>query len=375
MLKVFFTIFNIRRRAGKVFLLIIVISGVLAAAYLQKMFGELPTPQQQATFYSVPYYSQAGFVSPKEIIYNQHKAIGSGIWRFLFDSPNNPKIALPKEILTQSSFSQEASDFSIRWLGHSSAIIELSKIRILVDPVFDNAAFIKGVVRRYDQSPLTRGEIPKLDVVLITHDHYDHLEYATIHYLRNENIKFVVPLGVGSRLRGWGVADQSIIELRWDESFKIGAISITALTGVHYSGRSGFDKNSTLWASYAIKNKDLNIFWSGDTGYSEHFGWIGKKYGPFDLACMEIDGWNAGWPHTHLFPEEVVKASKDLKAKVILPIHWAVFDLAMHPWTESIEAVLKFAKAQNISVLTPKMGESIESLDKKSERWWRNLGE
>ena len=205
--------------------------------------------------------------------------------------------------------------------------------------------------------------------MIITHNHYDHLELKTVQALKDAH--FIVPLGVGAALRGWGIAEQNITELGWGDVFEQDGLKITAETAVHYSGRAKLASNETLWNSYVIQTGDKNIYWSGDTGYGVHFKEIGDKYGPFDLATLEIDAWNTGWPNIHLFPEEAVKAAQELKTKQIIPFHWAVFDLALHPWHESIDMLLSESQGTDISVLTPLMGEKIIPGSSQTSKWWQ----
>ena len=208
------------------------------------------------------------------------------------------------------------------------------------------------------EPPLRREDIPQLDFVIISHDHYDHLEYGTVKFLKDRDVKFVTALGVGARLRGWGVPADRIIELGWEESAEVAGLTITAERSRHFSGRHTNDRDSTLWASYVIEDKnDRRVFFGADSGYGRHFKEIGEKYGGFDLTCLEIDAWNENWPNNHMFPEESVRAHNDLRGKKYLPIHWGVFDLAMHPWNESIGKAKEAAKKENVELVDVLMGE------------------
>ncbi len=213
-------------------------------------------------------------------------------------------------------------------------------------------------------------ELPDLDYVVLTHDHYDHLEYATIDYLLNKKVVFIVPLGVDARLRGWGVPENKIQVMGWGDSVQCKRMEIIALPAVHYSSRSSYDRNKTLWVSYVFTGGGKKIYWSGDSAYGAHFAEAGNQYGPFDIACVEIDGWNPRWPKVHLFPEEVIQVCKDVKAGLLLPIHWGVFDLAMHPWDESIQKIVDLAHKDSIEVTTPMMGEKIIPGVTPTEYWW-----
>ena len=261
-------------------------------------------------------------------------------------------------------------DDAVWWLGHATMLYQFGSVRILTDPVFSKRASpvsFYGPARRTPAS-VSVEHLPPIDVVVISHNHYDHLEKSTVTAIKEGH--FIVPLGVGAVLRGWGVAPDRITELGWGDRFQADDLTIQALEGVHFSSRRFSDRNKTLWVSYVLKTKDKNIFWGADGGYGEHFARHGREHGPFDLAALEIDGWNEGWPQSHLFPDEVAQAAVDLKAKQLLPIHWGVFDLAMHPWHESIDSVLKESEGKGYTVLTPIMGQRVESRDVPTVRWW-----
>lgn len=356
--------------AGGILLILLFIT-----IYVWSAMGELnSTDEADQKYGELPYYSMEthGFISPQIIVRYPERTTGGsmGFARFFKKSPYAPKQALPKVQLTRNSFLQIPAAYALYWFGHSSAIIELDGVRILIDPVLGNAAPFPFIVPRYTESPITADELPDVDMVLLTHDHYDHLEMRTIKALKKRNIRFVVPLGVGTRLIGWGVPQEHITEMGWGDSLTYRSLRINACKTIHYSGRSGKDENRTLWAAYTIKGQQKNIFWGGDSGYGRYFKEIGEKYGPFDLACIEIDAWNNGWPNTHLFPHQVVEVCKDVKAKTLLPIHWGVFDLALHPWNESIQTVYNLATAQHIEMLTPLMGERVIPGITKTKIWW-----
>jgi L-ascorbate metabolism protein UlaG (beta-lactamase superfamily) len=339
--------------------------------HLREEFGETPSVAEETVYAQLGYYKDGSFQSPREVVFDFDKVSGGerSILRFFSKSRNAPDRPLPKIMLDKFSFPDLPSDYALYWLGHSTAILELGGKRLLFDPVLDNAAPLPFMVPRYDEAPIKREDLPALDYVVITHNHYDHLERETVRSLQKG--RFIVPLGVGAALRGWGIDSNRIIELGWGENFEDGDLTLTALEGIHFSGRSFFDRNKTLWVSYVIESAQKRVFWSGDTGYGDHFARFKKEYGPFDLAAVEIDGWNTGWPRSHMFPGEVVQAALDLGARQILPIHWGVFDLAMHPWHESIDAFLDEAETQTFETLTPQMGERIIPGETPTKYWWK----
>jgi L-ascorbate metabolism protein UlaG (beta-lactamase superfamily) len=363
----------------KIILLLFLALGAMAMC-LSKEFGYKFGKAEKVTHANLPYFQKGRFLSPEPLVHYPKRigGGGSGIKRFvlsfLFPNPHAPKSKLPIVPLKKDSFDKMPSDLSAYWLGHSSLIIELEGKRFLVDPVFGNAAPIPFVVGRYQPAPMKRKDLPPLDYVLITHDHYDHLECATIKYLSKSNVRFIVPLGVGKHLEKWGVPRNHISELGWGDSFVERGISVAAEPTLHYSGRLSFASNRTLWACYALRGKKHSVFISGDSGYGKHFKAIGNKYGPFDMAFIEIDAWNHGWPKSHMFPGEVLSAFRDVRAKALVPIHWGVFDLARHPWKESITLLQELVdKGDNILLLTPLMGQKLVFGETETEPWWKNL--
>lgn len=360
----------------------LIISGVVVllliasiAQHVLSEMGSIPSADKRNRLYGhLSYYNTelSEFVSPDEVTYFPERTTGgtSGFGRFFSKSPNAPKKQLPTVKLTKDDFPAVPSDYALYWLGHSSAIIELDGLRILIDPVLQNAAPFPGIVDRYVESPIKREELPDVDIVLISHDHYDHLEARTMKYLKDRDTRFIVPLGVGARLQSWDVPREKITEMAWSDSINISSVRIAALPTVHYSGRTGRDRNQTLWAAYAIKGNAKNIFWSGDTGYGEHIREIAQTYGPFDLACIEIDGWNDGWPNTHLYPHEAVQVAYEMGATLMLPTHWGVFDLALHQWNESIQMAVDAANDHQVHVITPMMGQRIVPGETETKKWW-----
>jgi len=341
-------------------LLILLVPAIIAGCQLLQTLGEMPGQEAAMRYEQLPYYRDGYFQAAEELPFYPEKISGGGgksWWRHVFDRSNAPKTPLPMVPLTASSFSNPPSELRFYWLGHASLIIELDGLRFLVDPVFGNAAPIPGIVRRYGDAPLKRDDLPHLDYVLITHDHYDHLEYATIRALRKRTeTRFIVPYGVGTHLKKWGIPKERIQEIGWGESIRAGDVEIISEETLHFSGRTYDSRNTTLWTAYVLKGKDNRLFISGDTGYGGHFREIGERHGPFCLAFLEIDAWNPGWPKTHLFPEEVIRAHRDLGAETLAPVHWGVFDLGRHPWDESIRTIQTLAEKENINLLTPLMG-------------------
>ena len=333
--------------------------------------GELPDP---ASFNGLENFSDGTFKNQEPNVVIVSKAVKKkGFLKFLFHSDNTPSFPLP---MAKDRFTDVKQDLAVCWLGHSSVIFELGgNCRFITDPVFGNAAPVSFAARRYGPPPFPREELPQLDFILISHDHYDHLEYDTIRYFRDSGVHFVTGLGVGARLRGWGIAPERIHELNWHESVTLGTAKITAVPSRHFSGRTLKDRYKTLWSCWVIENNGRRVFFGGDSAYGKHFKAIGEKYGPFDLACMEIDAWNERWKHNHMFPHEFPVAAAELKAKIGMPIHWAVFDLAGHPWKESITMVADEARKAGLPLFTPVMGAIAVPGVTETPQWWADLPE
>lgn len=267
---------------------------------------------------------------------------------------------------------------TVVWFGHSSYLIRLNGKNILIDPVFSERAspfqFI-GKKAYPVQTPYTLHDLPeKIDLVIITHDHYDHLDYNTLRDLHPRVTQFYTSLGVGAHLEYWGIAPGKIIEFDWWETKKMeSGIDVTATPARHFSGR-GLTRNQALWSSFILRTDSVSLYLGGDSGYSPAFKTIGEQYGPFDLALLECGQYNTMWPNIHMMPEETVQAAVDLQAKTFMPVHWARFTLALHPWKEPIERVTKAAEQQKVSITTPLIGQPVilgGNLPK--ERWWENL--
>jgi L-ascorbate metabolism protein UlaG (beta-lactamase superfamily) len=292
------------------------------------------------------------------------------------------KFRVPTELVEMVNVSKEQFDaqpstgLRATWLGHSTTILEIDGARVLIDPVFSASAGVNGMMgqRRFFPLPLSAADLPEIDVVLISHDHYDHLDYPSIRQLVPTNAQFVVPLGVGAHLEAWGIAAERIVELDWWEQVELAGLSFVATPARHYSGRGVLDLEHTLWASFAIIGPQQRVFYSGDTAMFPGLREIGDQLGPFDLTLIEAGGYNRYWADIHLGPEQAVQAHRMLQGRVMMPVHWGLFDLAMHGWTEPVERVLVAAQERNVQVATPRLGESFEpTASVPSERWWPEL--
>src|SRR4030095_1119022 len=261
----------------------------------------------------------------------------------------------------------------IVWFGHSSYLIRIENKNFLIDPVFSgNAAPLSFMIKAFRGSDIYKPEdIPAIDYLILTHDHYDHLDFGTVRKLRNKVNSIYCSLGVSSHLKYWGFDINKITEMDWWESKQLEEnISLTAAPARHFSGR-GIKRGQTFWSSFILKTKDHNLYLGGDSGYDSHFKEIGNKYGPFEIAILEAGQYNTMWPYIHMMPEETVQAAVDLNAKALLPVHWGKFTLAMHAWNDPVKRVLDKAKELNMKVLTPKIGQPLVLDDSfRSESWW-----
>lgn len=269
-----------------------------------------------------------------------------------------------------------AHDALVTWLGHSAVLVQLKGKTLLLDPMLSRTASPFQFVgpQRFPGSEVVRVEdLPPIDAVIISHDHYDHLDYESVRKLKHKTDKFFVPLGVGAHLERWGVSADRITELDWWESADFGGITLACTPSRHFSGRTLTDRFTTLWASWVIRTDDVRLYFSGDTGYGEHFTQIGKKYGPFDLAMMECGQYDLRWPNVHMQPEQTADAAHDLRARRMLPMHWGAFQLAFHDWTDSVERVLTAAAKHGTEVATPQLGETfvVKATTYPHKKWWQ----
>lgn len=263
----------------------------------------------------------------------------------------------------------------LTWFGHSAFLLQMEGKNILLDPMLGETPSphpLLGSKRYAKELPIEVEKLPIIDAIIFSHDHYDHLDYGTIQKLKSRVKNYYVPLGIGNHLKSWGVEEEKIHELNWWDTISLDSVQLVLTPSRHFSGRGLTDRNATLWGSWVIKGQKDNIYFSGDGGYGPHFKEIGEKYGPFDMALMECGQYNESWHAIHMMPEETVQAGIDVKGKVVLPIHWGAFTLALHSWTDPIERAIKKGKELNIPIVTPKVGQKIlvNSNDYPQEKWW-----
>ncbi|KAF1018553.1 MAG: hypothetical protein GAK30_03622 [Paracidovorax wautersii] len=297
------------------------------------------------------------------------------LWSFFNRPPNRvPTGPLPVQALTREAI-LAAPDRTLFRLGHSTLLLKLRGGVWLTDPVFvERASFVQWAgPKRFHAPPIAVKDLPEIEGVILSHDHYDHLDRASILALAGKTKRFLAPLGVGDRLIGWGVDVAKVTQLDWWQSTVASGLQLVATPAQHFSGRGLHDANITLWASWVIIDGDQRLFFSGDSGYFEGFKAIGERLGPFDLTMMEAGAYNDQWSDVHMFPEQTVQAHVDLRGKRLLPIHNETFDLAMHTWQDPLERVCALAAERGIEVLTPRIDAPLDMLyPGQTQAWWRS---
>lgn len=301
----------------------------------------------------------------------------SSMYEFFFGGVDERKPAqdLPVEVRSADEFVDRVDDLRVTWLGHSMLLVELDGARILVDPVISDRASPSSFVgpKRFYEGPLAHTDLPDVDAVVISHDHYDHLDMEAMKYLADRVARFIVPLGVGSHLEYWGVSADRIEEKDWWDETEVGAITLVSTPARHFSGRAFSDADATLWSGWAFIGAEKRIYYSGDTAMTPDFTKIGERLGPFDFTLIESGAYNPAWADVHLGPEQAVEAHRMVQGDVMIPVHWGMFDLSMHGWTEPIERIRTAADELGVRVAYPKPGQSITPDAIPEDQWWPDL--
>ncbi|MFF2481728.1 MBL fold metallo-hydrolase [Paenibacillus sp. NPDC058071] len=282
--------------------------------------------------------------------------------------------SIPVESFDPKAF-EESKEDQVIWFGHSTLLLKVSGVKLLIEPVLsDYASPVRffGPKRYSDKLPAEIEDLPEIDAVIISHDHYDHLDYGSIRKLKGKVKQFIVPLGVSGHLMKWGVDPDRIKELDWWEEEPVQGLKLVSTPARHFSGRGGSSGGSTLWSSWVIISDQAKIYYSGDSGYGPHFKEIGDQYGPFDLTLIETGQYDEKWANIHMTPEESLQANQDVQGQLMIPIHWGAFTLALHSWTDPIERAKRAAEQLNTALATPKIGETVTIGAEKypSEAWW-----
>jgi L-ascorbate metabolism protein UlaG (beta-lactamase superfamily) len=304
------------------------------------------------------------------------KALGIA-WRMLTQKPASavPRAPIPVQPLDAATLAA-APDASLFRLGHSTLLLKLGGEFWLTDPVFsERASPVQWAgPRRFHAPPIAIADLPPIKGVILSHDHYDHLDRAAVLALAPKVETFVTPLGVGARLVEWGIPASRIRQLDWWQQTALAGVRLACTPAQHFSGRGPGDGDTTLWASWVIQHDDLRVFFSGDTGYHADFKTIGERFGPFDVTFMETGAYDAQWPDVHMQPEQTLQAHLDLRGRWLMPLHNGTFDLAMHPWHEPFDRILALAQSQGVPLATPGMGERLSlGQPQAGRRWWQHV--
>jgi L-ascorbate metabolism protein UlaG (beta-lactamase superfamily) len=362
---------------GIIFILII---GAAAFMNFHPVFGGKANSEQQEKYRKSSNFKDGLFQNGTETIMEMGFIEGlKMIPEYLDKTGREPKSNIPVQKLDsleiQNRIGQETR---LTWFGHSTFLLEMDGLKILIDPMFGpspSPIAALGSKRYSKELPIDIERLPEIDLVVFSHDHYDHLDYESVLRIKDKVKQFYVPLGLENHLTKWGVKGSKIQSFDWWDEAEFHGIKFACTPARHFSGRGFGDRFSTLWASWVIKGQNDNIFFSGDSGYGSHFKEIGKKYGPFDFSMIECGQYNERWDNIHMTPEETVLASKDVKALQMMPIHWGAFTLALHPWTESVTRAVKAAESQGVKMVLPRIGETFELKEEPlpNAKWWEEF--
>ena len=346
--------------------------------YLSPAFGASPSGEALASIQKSSNYNGRRFENLVPTVRNtREKGDALKLLGEFFSPPvdKNPQQPLPAEKFDRALL----QNGRFVWLGHSTVLFKTAGKTVLFDPVFHRASPFPVFGEPFEMTQTQAlSDLPLIDVVLISHDHYDHLDHLTIAKLNSMTARFLVPLGIGSHLQRWGVAENKITELDWYETESVEEVAYTLTPSRHYSGRGISDDRLTLWGSWVVKSDELNVWFSGDGGYFSELKRIGENYGPFDIAFIENGAYNPGWAQIHMMPEQSVQASIDVQAEVFFPIHWGKFDLATHRWDEPIKRAKIAANKRGVTMYTPVVGQVFSVTESASndvtKPWWELSG-
>jgi L-ascorbate metabolism protein UlaG (beta-lactamase superfamily) len=358
------------------FLLALIVIAVMIFLRLPQ-FGSLPSGSRKERINKSPHFVDGQFRNLSHTpTFTEGSNFFSVSWEFLTNGNASrvPPVSLPSiktDLLTLDPY-----ESIIVWFGHSSYFLQIDGKKILVDPVFSGSASpVSFTTKSFHGSDIySASDIPPLDYLFITHDHWDHLDYHTIKELKPKIKKVITGLGTGAHLERWGIQPSAIIEADWNEEIiPEPGVKVVTASARHFSGR-GFIRNRSLWMSFVLQMPSIKLYLGGDSGYDDHFTKIGREHGPFDLAILECGQYNDAWKYIHMMPEETVRAGIDLGAKTILPVHWSKFNLSLSAWDDSIKRVTTAALEKKINLIHPKIGEKvILNSFSLSENWWEKV--
>jgi len=369
------------RRFARALLWLALLAGVLVAAgcgvLSQPQFGAAMSGARLERAKANPQYRDGRFVNLEPETPTPFGAmLGYLVRQFSGDEVRVPPSPLPVLAIDKTALdaAPPASGLRAFWIGHASVYVEIDGLRLLLDPVFaERVSPIPIGPTRFHPPPIALADLPKIDAVLVSHDHYDHLDMATVQHLAARGTRFFVPLGIGAHLERWGVPLAQIEEMEWWQRKALGGVEFVCTPTRHYSGRGLGDRSATLWSSWSVLGPQHRFVYSGDTGYGTHFQEIGSRLGPFDVAFVKIGAYGPGasWLDIHMSPEQAVQAHRDLRARRMFPVHWSTFNLAYHDWDEPIRRTLAEARRSGVELVTPRLGEWVDA-DREfaSTAWW-----
>ena len=372
---------GVARRVVRSIVVLALVAAALAAAAWAVMsmpqFGAPMTGARLERARANAQYREGRFVNLEPEAPSTTSLLDYTMRQFSGDEVREPPKPVPVLAVDKAALAAPPPAAGLRafWIGHASTYAEIDGVRLLLDPVFaEHVSPLPVGPRRFHAPPIALADLPKIDAVLISHDHYDHLDMDTVRALAARGSKFFVPLGIGAHLERWGVPAAQVEELEWwQERTLVNGVRIVCTPTRHYSGRGLNNRSSTLWSSWAVVGPKHRFFYSGDTGYAKLFQDIGARLGPFDLAFIKIGAYGPGaaWTDIHMTPEQAVQVNRDVRARRMFPVHWSTFNLAYHDWDEPIRRTLAEAKRAGVDLVTPRLGEWVDSnREFRSTPWW-----
>ena len=348
-------------------------------AYLQHpKFGALPEGARLQVVERSPHYADGEFRNLIDTpMRTKDSSFFSNVLSMLLDRNENLKPPVPLPSTRVDLKALPPGENVVIWLGHASHFVQLGGKRILIDPVFSTNAgpFPRSNVAFAGTTPYTAEDMPAIDVLLVTHDHWDHLDYPSVKALLPKVGQVVVGLGVGAFFDRWGYPTDRVHEVDWNETVDLGGgLRVHVLPARHYSGRM-LTRNKTLWVAFAVETPQRKLFFSGDSGYGPHFRAIGERFGGFDLVALNMGQYDERWPYIHMFPEHAAQAAEDLRAKALLPAHVGRFSIAAHDWDEPLKRIFQASQGRPYRLLTPRLGAVVLLDDQKQQfsPWWESL--
>lgn len=342
--------------------------------------GQNPSGEELKKIEALPNYRNGEFQNLESIPATRNPSAATrrrprwlGMMKYLVGKPKITRPPKPVPVMITDLVNTSYQKPTVVWFGHSAVLLKTATANILFDPSFNTfAGPLSGLVKAFEgTTAYDYRDMPVIDALVISHDHYDHLDYTTVKSLKKKVKRVIVPVGVGAHFRKWGYDAGKITELNWNEAVRLNDVVTITATPAHHRSNRTFESRKTLWASYVVQADGYKIYFSGDTGYSKHFKLIGEQYGPIDLALMECGQYNKNWPQSHMHPTQTVQAAKDIRASMIIPIHWCKFAESDHPWNEPVKLLRRSADSLQVPVTIPFIGQPYTIGDTLQEiKWW-----